>query len=128
MGIVEQVCNIYAIDTNMCSYPKYMSAFVIASKKSALIDTGLPTQIDVVRENIKATGVSLRDITHIFVTHCEHPDHGGNVGPLLRDCPEAKVYINPIGEEYLTHPEIEEAKRVGVIVQQNIAKFLWSTT
>lgn len=122
MILQKRLDNIYVIDTNMF-FRNYMSAYLVVGKEIALIDTGLPTQLEAVRAGIKAHGFSVSDISHIFVTHCEHPDHGGNVGPLLRESPRASVYINPFGEEFLTHPEIEEAKRVGVVVQQNIARF-----
>jgi glyoxylase-like metal-dependent hydrolase (beta-lactamase superfamily II) len=115
LDLVNRLDNIYLIDTNMLGFDHYMSVYLVASKELALIDTGLPTQLEQVRAGIKAHGFSISDISYIFVTHCEHPDHGGNVGPLLRESPKAKVYIHPLGDEYLTHPEIEEARRVGTV-------------
>jgi glyoxylase-like metal-dependent hydrolase (beta-lactamase superfamily II) len=102
--------NVYVIDTKMFGFDNYMSAFLVEGKELALIDTGLPNQLEAVRTGIKAHGFSISDISHIFVTHA-HEDHSGNVGPLLRESPKANVYINPAGLEFLTTPSIEEARR-----------------
>lgn len=110
MGFLEQLDNISVIDTNMFGNPKYMSAYLVKGKELALIDTGLPSQLETVRAGIKAYGFSVSDISFIFVTHCEHNDHSGNVAPILRESPKASVYINPIGVEFLTNPSGENAK------------------
>ncbi len=104
MNYLERLDNIYVIDTKMLGFDHYNSAFLVAGKEIALIDTGEPAQIEAVRAGIKAHGFSISDISYIFVTHCEHLDHAGNVAPILREAPRAKVYINPIGEVYLTNP------------------------
>jgi len=50
-GLVRktQVDNVYVIDTNMFGFPHYQSTYLIEGKKIALIDTGLPSQLDAVR-------------------------------------------------------------------------------
>ncbi len=103
--------NIYAIDTKMFGFDRYSSAFLVEGKELALVDTGLPNQLESVREGIKSHGFSISDISYIFVTHCEHPDHSGNAGALLREAPRARVFINPAGLEFLTNPAIEDSKR-----------------
>src|SRR4030042_992010 len=75
-----------------------------------LCDTGFPAQLETVRSGIKALGFSISDISHIFITH-SHPDHSGNVAPLLRESPKAKVYIHPLGSEDLIDPSIDSARR-----------------
>ena len=100
MNSLERIDNIYVIDTKMYGYDRYMSAYLVKGKEIALIDTGHPRQIESVRAAIKVHGFSISDISYIFVTHCEHLDHGGNVAPILRESPKASVYINPIGLEY----------------------------
>ena len=107
--------NVYAIDTKMFGFDRYSSCFLVEGKEIALIDSGLPNQFEAVRAGIKTHGFSVNEISHIFVTHCEHPDHSGNVGNLVKENPKANVYINPVGLEYLTDPSIEEAKRRKVL-------------
>lgn len=108
---LERMDNIYVIDTKMFGFDHYMSAYLVAGKEVALIDTGVPSSLEVVREAIKKHGFALSDISYIFVTHCEHPDHSGNVAKLLKESPKANVYINPVGQESLTDPSIADAQR-----------------
>lgn len=104
MSLLERLDNIYVIDTKMWGFDRYNSAYLVEGKEIALIDTGDPKQIEAVRAGMKAHGFSISDISYIFVTHCEHMDHAGNVAPLLQESPRAKVYINPVGLVYLTDP------------------------
>ncbi len=104
MGFIDRSNNIYVIDTNMHDFDHYCAAYIVEGKEIALIDTGLPCKLEMVRAGIKAHGFSVSDISHIFVTHTEHADHSGNVGPFLRESPNARVYIHPAGSQILTDP------------------------
>jgi len=115
--------NVYMIDTRMFGFDRFQSSYIVAGKEVALIDTGVPTSLETVRAAIKEHGFAIEDISYIFVTHCEHPDHSGNVGMLLKENPQAKVYIHPIGAEYLTAPSIEAAKRKANLSVQMAARF-----
>jgi glyoxylase-like metal-dependent hydrolase (beta-lactamase superfamily II) len=110
VSLIERLNNVYTIDTKMFGFDSYMSAYLVEGEEIALIDTGLPTQIEAVRAGIKAHGFSVSDISSIFITH-SHPDHSGNVAPLLMENPKAKVYIHPQGVEQLIDPSIELAIR-----------------
>jgi len=103
--------NVYVIDSYGFSLEHHSSCFIVEGKEIAMVDTGLPKQIDKVRAGMKEHGFSSSDISYIFVTHPEHADHGGNVGTFVKENPRIKVYINPIGLEYLTDPLMDSAKR-----------------
>jgi glyoxylase-like metal-dependent hydrolase (beta-lactamase superfamily II) len=111
---IKKMNNIYVIDTNFAGrLDHYMSAYLVKGDKLALVDSGQPPQLEVVRAEIRSHGFSVSDIDYIFVTHCEHPDHAGNVAPLLAEAPNAVVCINPVGVEPLTGPDkINWAERV----------------
>jgi glyoxylase-like metal-dependent hydrolase (beta-lactamase superfamily II) len=119
----DRADNVYMIDTEMFGFKWFNAAYIITGKEVALIDTGVPTSIDVVRAAINKHGFGIEDISHVFVTHGEHPDHSGNVGTLLQENTRAKVYINPIGAEYLTNPEIESATRKVNLSAEMAARF-----
>lgn len=119
----ERVSNVHLIDTNMFGFDRFQSCYLVKAEEIALIDSGVPTSIDSVRKAIEGLGVAIKDITHIFVTHCEHPDHSGNVGAFLRENTKAKVYIRSIGLEYLTRPEIEAAKRQAILPPEMARRF-----
>ena len=113
---LEQVENVFLIDTNFFGFPRWNAAYLIkGEEKTVLIDTGDANTVDDVRRGLACHGVTVRDIDYIFVTHCEHPDHSGNVGIFAAENPGLTVFINPAGEEYLTHPEIEAAERMRVL-------------
>lgn len=111
---LDHVGNVYLIDTNFFGFPRFNAAYLIKGEKTVLIDTGDSNTVEDTRRGLARAGVSVQDIDYIFVTHCEHPDHSGNVGIFARENPRIKVFINPAGEQYLTHPEIEAAERMRI--------------
>ena len=123
MEFLTKYNNVSVIDTNMFDFPQYMSAYLIEGNELAMIDTGLPNQTSAVVSEIEKHGYAVSDISYIFVTHCEHPDHAGNVAPLLEMAPEAKVYINPIGLQWLMEPEIEAEARARALPAKMAARF-----
>jgi glyoxylase-like metal-dependent hydrolase (beta-lactamase superfamily II) len=120
---VNRLDNVHLIDTKMFGFINYQSSYIVAGQRVALIDTGAPLSLKVVKEAINRHGFSIPDIECIFVTHCEHPDHAGNVGALLRENRKARVCISEVGVEYLTNPEIEAAKRRAVLSPTMAARF-----
>lgn len=123
MSKMVELNNIYMIDSKMFGFEKYSSIYLLKGRKNALIDTGLPTQLETVRKGIKMHNLSIKDISYIFVTHCEHPDHSGNVGSLVKENPNVEVYIHPKGLEYLTNPEIEAAQRKKILPSEMASRF-----
>ena len=120
---IEQAGNVYLIDTKMFGFEQFQSCFLIKGKEITLIDTGVPTSIEVVRKALEKHGVAIKDISHIFISHCEHPDHSGNAGIFLQENSKANVYLNPIGMEYLVKPEIEAAQRNAILPPEMSARF-----
>jgi glyoxylase-like metal-dependent hydrolase (beta-lactamase superfamily II) len=106
----RQVNNVYLIDAGMFGFKNYMSTFLVKGKELALIDTGLPDSLENVRNEIKSHGFSVGDISYIFLTH-EHHDHSGNIGPLLRENPQIKVYVHPEAGKWIIDPSQEVANR-----------------
>jgi glyoxylase-like metal-dependent hydrolase (beta-lactamase superfamily II) len=111
MSYINRIDNVYVIDTRMFGFEHYQSSYIIKGKEVVLIDTGIPLELETVRSGIKNHGFSLNDISRIILTHCEHPDHAGNVGALIKENPNIKVFINPVGLEYLINPSIESEQR-----------------
>ena len=115
--------NVYTIDTKMFGFPHYQSCYLVKGDELVMVDTGLPTQLDTVRKGIASCGFSVRDISKIILTHCEHPDHAGNVGAFVQENPDLQVYIHPAGLEYLTNPSTESEARKKVMLPQMAARF-----
>ena len=123
MTYATRADNVHLIDTKMFGFDRYHSAYLVVGNEVALIDTGAPTSWEAVQEAIRAHGFALQDIAHIFVTHAEHPDHGGNVGALLKENERAVVYVSPIGAEYLTDPAVESENRKRNLAPEMAARF-----
>jgi glyoxylase-like metal-dependent hydrolase (beta-lactamase superfamily II) len=120
---LKKMNNVYLLDTNMFGFPLFQSSYLVMGNQLAMIDTGVPPSYEAVKEEIKSHGFSVQDITHIFVTHCEHPDHSGNAGAIMKENPKARLYINEIGAEYMIHPEIDEAKRKATFPPRMFQRF-----
>ena len=118
----ERVGNVYLIDTKMFGFSRYNSAFLVAGKEIALIDTGPATSTEVVRAGIQAHGFAIEDISYVFITHA-HSDHCGNAGILLREMPKANVMIHPRGLEVLIDPSIDIARMKRDAGQKMAARF-----
>ena len=123
MGFKEQHNNVYCIDSMMFGFKNYQSCYIVAGKEVVLIDSGISPQIEAFKKGMKKHGFSIQDVTKIFLTHCEHPDHAGNAGIFVKENPKIKVYINPAGLEYMTNPSIEADHRKKVMLPQMAARF-----
>lgn len=119
---VMQADNVYCIDTKMFGFDHYGSCYLVKGKELALVDTGHPSQREIVRAAIKSYGFSVSDISYIFVTHCEHGDHSGNVTPLLAEAYRAKVYVNKIGAQALLIKE-DRKKLESLLPPRLLARF-----
>jgi glyoxylase-like metal-dependent hydrolase (beta-lactamase superfamily II) len=123
MNYSEQYDNIFVIDTKMFGFERYQSCYVVAGDEIVLVDAGIPSQLEAFKLGLKKHGFSIQDISKIILTHCEHPDHAGNVGVFAKENPRIKVLINPAGREYLTNPSIESDNRSKVMLPQMAARF-----
>ena len=64
-----------------------------------LLDAGLRTSPRRVSDFLGAQGLSLRNVTHILVTHC-HPDHIGGLA-ALKETTGAQVGAHPLDAPYV---------------------------
>jgi glyoxylase-like metal-dependent hydrolase (beta-lactamase superfamily II) len=103
VDITEVAQNIYMIDNQLYSMPKWGSTYLIKEERKALVDPGPSTSVSRVLEGISEIGVSLEDIDYIIVTHI-HLDHAGGVGILIKDMPQAQVLVHHKGARHLVNP------------------------
>jgi len=122
MDDVTRADNVHLVDTKMFFFDRFNAAYLIRGEETALIDTGVAPSLELVRAGIASHGFSMKDVSYIFVTH-EHADHYGNVGPLLRENPHAKVFIHPAGLPFLKDPDGERAKVHSVLPPHMSSRF-----
>lgn len=102
--ISEVAENIFMIDDQLYSFPKWGSVYLINEEKKALVESGPATSARVVIEGIRRIGLKPEDIAYIIVTHI-HLDHAGGVGVLLNYMPRARVVVHHRGARHLVNPE-----------------------
>jgi len=103
VDVTEVAENIYMIDDQLYSIPKFGSVYLINEERKALIESGPTTSANSVLEGIKKIGVRPEDIVYIVVTHI-HLDHAGGAGVLLKDMPQAQVVVHHKGAKHLVNP------------------------
>ena len=103
VDINEVAENIYMIDDQLYSIPKWGSVYLINEEKKALVESGPATSAKVVIDGIRGIGVKPENIDYIIVTHI-HLDHAGGAGVLLKDMPQAQVVVHHRGARHLVNP------------------------
>lgn len=69
----------------------------------AVVDPGPSTTLNTLKEAVAGRGISLSDVRAILLTHI-HLDHAGATGSLLRECPNATVFVHEVGAPHLVDP------------------------
>ncbi len=101
--IAEVAENIYLIDDQLFSIPRWGSVYLLNEERKALIETGPATSASTVLDEIRKIGVSPEDIAYIIVTHI-HLDHAGGAGVLIKEMPQAQVLVHYKGARHLINP------------------------
>ncbi len=68
----------------------------------ALIECGPGSTLSALQEGLQAHGYTIRDISHVFLTHI-HLDHAGAAGWLAQQ--GVQIYVHPVGAPHLQNPE-----------------------
>ena len=101
---VEIGDGLWLLDLRFLGEPNVVAAYLIAGNgELALIETGPSSTLPALRAGIRAAGFEPEELTAILVTHI-HLDHAGAAGVLVRECPEATVYVHPIGAPHMIDP------------------------
>jgi len=92
------------VDTRMLGHEGHTAVFVVEGRETALVETGLSTTRDRVRDELAREGV---EPDYVVPTHL-HFDHAGATG-YLADEYDATVVCHPAAREYLADEEKVEA-------------------
>ena len=94
---------VITLDLNFQGMPEAIASYLIPHPGGAiLIESGPGTTTGALQEGLKANGYSIRDVTHVLLTHI-HLDHAGAAGWLARQ--GAEIYVHPVGAPHLLNPE-----------------------
>ena len=91
-------------DLQFQSRPRIVAAALVHGPGgAAIIDPGPSSTLPALQEALAATGLSMRDVTALLLTHI-HLDHAGATGTLVRENPGLRVYVHERGAPHLVDP------------------------
>jgi len=100
---LENKSIVHTIDLNFKDKPGAIAAYLIPhSRGGVLVESGPASTIPALITGIQSYGLSVEQITDVFVTHI-HLDHAGASGWLARQ--GARVHVHPQGAPHLVDPE-----------------------
>ncbi|MBL8050015.1 MAG: MBL fold metallo-hydrolase [Anaerolineales bacterium] len=100
------------IDLHFQNKKQAIASYLIRQDDAViLIESGPASTLPTLETALAALGLSLRDITHVLLTHI-HLDHAGAAGQLAKQ--GAQIYVHPLGAPHLIQPEklIASASRI----------------
>lgn len=84
--------------------PRVIAAAVVQSAAGvALIDPGPTSCLETLRASLAGAGIAIADVRAVLLTHI-HLDHAGAAGSLLRENPDAVVYVHERGAPHMIEP------------------------
>jgi len=95
---------IYLIDLEPGGLEKFIASYVVKGKHVAIVETGPTSTVPNLLTGLERIGVKLEDVMYVAVSHI-HLDHGGGVGTLVENLPNAKVVVHPAGAPHLMNPQ-----------------------
>ncbi|MBF0195032.1 MAG: MBL fold metallo-hydrolase [Magnetococcales bacterium] len=94
---------ITCIDTHYLR-PQMAAAYLLVENgKAAFIETGPLLAAQRMMTALSKAGLKPEDVDAVIVTHV-HLDHAGGAGELMRQCPNAKLYVHKSGARHLIDP------------------------
>jgi glyoxylase-like metal-dependent hydrolase (beta-lactamase superfamily II) len=92
------------IDLGFLGLPRAIGVYVVDTDDGpALYDCGPTTTLPRLKEGLRRQGLELGDIRHLLLSHI-HFDHAGAAGPIVREHPELRVWVSPVGAPHLADP------------------------
>lgn len=91
-------------DLQFQSRPRIVAAALVHGPGgAAIVDPGPSSTLPALQAALAATGLSMRDVTALLLTHI-HLDHAGATGTLVRENPGLRVYVHEKGAPHLVDP------------------------
>lgn len=105
---------IHALDLGFMGTDGVIAAYLLVGNDGlALIETGPSSTRPRLEAGVERLGHRLADVSRIIVTHI-HFDHAGAAGSILRDVPDARLSVHPVGLPHLVDPSrlVSSASRI----------------
>lgn len=109
---------VYIIDDYELGRPQRTGTYVLNEKDNVtLIDTCTSPSLRYILAGLYKLKIELTHVKNIIVTHI-HVDHAGAAGLLMKCCPNAKLFVHPLGKTHMCEPvKLEKSlkKHMGMI-------------
>lgn len=96
--------NLYQVELGTGGIEHLVCSYIIAGAKPMLVETGPANSIPNLLSAIDELGIDRSVIEYIAVSHV-HLDHAGGAGTILKQLPNAKVFVHPQGAPHLIKPD-----------------------
>lgn len=94
----------YVIDGFELGRPQRIGTYVLFGGDGVtLIDTCTSPSLRYIIAGLNELKIELTHVKNIILTHI-HVDHASTVGLLMKCCPNAKLFVHPIGEKFMREP------------------------
>jgi glyoxylase-like metal-dependent hydrolase (beta-lactamase superfamily II) len=110
----ELAPGLFLLDLDFQGYAGAVAAYVLAEGEDlTLVETGPGSTAPALRAGLGAIGYRMEQVTRIVVTHI-HLDHAGAAGTLMREAPQARFHVHPLGAPHMIDPSklIASATRI----------------
>ncbi|MEX2420807.1 MAG: MBL fold metallo-hydrolase, partial [Actinomycetota bacterium] len=101
--VFEVAQGITAIDTLYAGRERYTAAYLLEAREPTLVETGPTTSFEPVVAGLGRLGIGPSDLAHVVLTHI-HLDHGGGVGRIAEQYPNATIWVHERGARHLADP------------------------
>jgi glyoxylase-like metal-dependent hydrolase (beta-lactamase superfamily II) len=92
------------IDLLHMGHERTIASYVVDTDDGpALFDCGPATTIEALKAGLDRHGLRLTDVRHLLLSHI-HLDHAGAAGVLVREHPDLRVHVSPVGAPHLVDP------------------------
>ena len=96
--------HIHLIDVETAGFENFIASYVLRGKYAAIVETGPTSSVSNILLGLKELEIKPDDVAYVAVTHI-HLDHGGGVGTLIKNLPNARVIVHNRGAPHLADPE-----------------------
>ncbi|MBJ8025806.1 MULTISPECIES: MBL fold metallo-hydrolase [Bacillus cereus group] len=104
MRYVERLSSqLYIIDDYDFQRAQRTGTYVLLGDDITLIETCASPSLPYILNGLRELNISLTAIKNIIVTHV-HLDHAGAAGLLMRECPNAKLFVHSRGASHMIDP------------------------
>src|SRR2546425_6496179 len=91
------------VDVHMMGVAGFGAIYLIDEEEKALVETGTSNDAPTILAAVRQFGLRPADINHVVLSHI-HLDHAGGAGFLVKDMPNATVYVHERGYKHLVDP------------------------